>query len=198
MTNMTLPQIAKAVNGKLYINGSEADKDEIYPLTEAQGVVIDSRLCEKNSIFVAVKGEKADGHDYIEKVLDEGALGAICEKLPAGYEKRTKGAYILVDDTFVIPDIPPLSMIESDMSTLYFKAGKKEKISKADILGFIVNNSTLNASQIGQIVVKDHYALVAIPRSEAQIVLQCLQSCRIKGKKLPISITGINTRKQKK
>lgn len=106
--------------------------------------------------------------------------------------------FILVDDTFVIPDIPPLSMIESDMSTLYFKAGKKEKISKADILGFIVNNSTLDASQIGQIVVKDHYALVAIPRLEAQTLLQCLQSCRIKGKKVPISITGINTRKQKK
>ncbi len=99
MTDMTLPLIAKAVNGRLYINGAETDTNEIRIATEAESVVIDSRLCEKNSIFVAIKGEKADGHDFIEKVLDEGALGAICEKLPEGYEKRTKGAYILVEDS---------------------------------------------------------------------------------------------------
>ena len=60
--------------------------------------MIDSRLAGKNSIFVAIKGEKADGHDFIEKVLDGGALGVICERLPEGYEKRESGAYILVED----------------------------------------------------------------------------------------------------
>ena len=104
MRNMTLPEIAAAVCGRLYINGAElnifGDKDITNEdlKKEAQGVVIDSRLCGKNGIFVAIKGEKTDGHDYIEKVLDNGALGVICERLPEGYEKRKNGAYILVQD----------------------------------------------------------------------------------------------------
>ena len=72
---------------------------------------------------------------------------------------------------------------------------KKEKISKADIVGFIVNNSHLTASQVGNIVVKDHYTLVAIPRTEAHTALNSMQSCKIKGKKVPMSITGIHPNK---
>ena len=105
--------------------------------------------------------------------------------------------FIHPNGTFKIPDNPPLSRLDPDMVTLYFKAGKKEKISKADIVGFIVNNSHLVASQVGQIVLRDHYTLVAIPRNEAQKTLHRLQSCRIKGKKVPISIAG-NASKSKK
>ena len=106
--------------------------------------------------------------------------------------------FIHVDDDFVIPNNPPLSKLEPDMSTLYFKAGKKEKISKADIVGFIVNNSHLTASQVGNIVVKDHYTLVAIPRTEAHTALKSMQSCKIKGKKVPMSITGIHPNKKQR
>ena len=103
---MTLPEIANAIGGKMYLNGAEINISEgqkakwtdEYLNIEAEGVVIDSRLCKKNGIFVAIKGEKNDGHDYIETVLDNGALGVICEKLPDSYAKRENGAYILVDD----------------------------------------------------------------------------------------------------
>ena len=106
--------------------------------------------------------------------------------------------FIHVDDAFTIPRNPTLSKLEPDMTTLYFKAGKKEKISKADIVGFVVNNSHLTASQVGNIVVKDHYTLVAIPRTDAHTALNSLQSCRIKGKKVPMSITGIHPNKTKR
>ena len=103
---MTLPEIANAIGGKMYLHGAEINISEgqkvkqtdEYLNIEAEGVVIDSRLCKKNGIFVAIKGEKNDGHDYIETVLDNGALGVICEKLPDSYAKRENGAYILVDD----------------------------------------------------------------------------------------------------
>lgn len=106
MKNMTLPDITRAVEGKLYINGSETDiKEDALSSDsvlnkEAEGVVIDSRLCGKDQIFVAVKGERADGHDFLEKVMENGALGAICEKLPEDYfTKKTDGAFILVEDS---------------------------------------------------------------------------------------------------
>ena len=61
--------------------------------------------------------------------------------------------------------------------TLYFMAGKKEKISKGDIVGFIVNNSDLTAQEIGKIDVKDHYSLVAIPTQKAKQVLNKISTC---------------------
>ena len=70
-------------------------------------------------------------------------------------------------------------------------AGKKEKISKGDIVGFIVNNSDLTAQEIGKIDVKDHYSLVAIPTQKAKQVLNKISTCKIKNKKVKISFAKI-------
>lgn len=50
--------------------------------TKIRNVVSDSRKVEKDSVFVAIKGEKADGHDYITSVFNAGAAAVICEKFP--------------------------------------------------------------------------------------------------------------------
>jgi len=52
------------------------------------GVDFDSRKVKNGSVFVAVKGYKSDGHDYIRSAIDSGASAIICEKLP---EKPEKG-----------------------------------------------------------------------------------------------------------
>ncbi len=57
----------------------------------------DSRKVSLNDCFVAVKGTLTDGHDYIEKAVNQGALAVICEKLP---ETIINGVtYVQVDDT---------------------------------------------------------------------------------------------------
>lgn len=91
MRNMTISAIADAVDGKLE-NAGKSDLTK-----EATSVVIDSRLIEEGGVFVATKGERVDGHSFIDKVFEEGALAVICEKLPA----RPKGACIVVEDSFV-------------------------------------------------------------------------------------------------
>ncbi|GHB70321.1 UDP-N-acetylmuramoyl-L-alanyl-D-glutamate--2,6-diaminopimelate ligase [Persicitalea jodogahamensis] len=48
-----------------------------------QGIVLDSRKAGPDSLFVAVRGTQADGHDFIEKALDLGASAILCEELPA-------------------------------------------------------------------------------------------------------------------
>jgi UDP-N-acetylmuramoyl-tripeptide--D-alanyl-D-alanine ligase len=40
-------------------------------------VAVDSRLCQKNSLFVALKGEKVDGHDFLKAASLNGAVAAI-------------------------------------------------------------------------------------------------------------------------
>ena len=45
-------------------------------------ICFDSRIVQKDSLFVAVKGSISDGHTFIEKAISLGALAVICEKLP--------------------------------------------------------------------------------------------------------------------
>jgi UDP-N-acetylmuramoyl-L-alanyl-D-glutamate--2,6-diaminopimelate ligase len=57
----------------------------------------DSRKVSLNDCFVAIKGTLSDGHDYIEKAVNQGALAVVCEKLP---ETIINGVtYIQVDDS---------------------------------------------------------------------------------------------------
>ncbi len=55
---------------------------------------IDSRAVSAGDLFVAFRGEKTDGHRYIQTALDKGAVCALAEYLPEGVE----GPAILVDD----------------------------------------------------------------------------------------------------
>ena len=71
----------------------------------------------------------------------------------------------------------------SRMTTLYIGKGKKDKISKGDIVGFLCKNGGLKADDIGRIDVKDRYAYVAIRRERLKQTLQLIQGQKIKGMK---------------
>lgn len=73
------------------------------------------------------------------------------------------------------------------MATIYFKAGKKEKISKGDILGFLIHQGELSATDIGTINVFDHYSLAAVPRNTIENLISKLSHCKIKSKKVLVS-----------
>ncbi|MGN0376315.1 MAG: UDP-N-acetylmuramoyl-tripeptide--D-alanyl-D-alanine ligase [Suilimivivens sp.] len=88
MKNMTLEAMAKACRGELCGNRKESK--------EASCVVIDSRKIEKDGVFIATRGERVDGHDFIPQVAEKGALAVVCEKRPEGCDIP----YILVKDSF--------------------------------------------------------------------------------------------------
>ena len=94
--------------------------------------------------------------------------------------------WVTVDKTFDLHPAPRMTL--APMETLYFHAGKKEKLSRGDILGFIANNGGIEASEIGRIDVRDHYSLAAVPREQARQVLQRLQQAKVKGKKVRLSL----------
>lgn len=57
----------------------------------------DSRKIEANDVFVAIRGSVSDGHDYIEKAIELGAIAIVCDTFP---ENIVKGiTYIQVKDT---------------------------------------------------------------------------------------------------
>lgn len=69
------------------------------------------------------------------------------------------------------------------MATLYIGKGKKDKISKADIVGFLCKKGGLKSDEIGRIDVNDRYAYVAVRRERLQSALRNVQGEKIKGLK---------------
>lgn len=69
------------------------------------------------------------------------------------------------------------------MATIYIGKGKKDKISKGDIVGLLCKQAGLSGSEIGRIDVKDYYAYVAVVRSKLMQVLKQLNGQKIKGVK---------------
>lgn len=65
--------------------------------TEITMLAFDSRKVEVGCAFVAVNGTQVDGHDYIKRAVELGALAIICEQLPAVLEKHV--AYVAVKDS---------------------------------------------------------------------------------------------------
>ena len=72
MKNLTIKSVTEAVGGTYY-------GDESFESQEISMITIDSRKIEKNGLFIAIKGERSDGHDYIKGCLDNGALAVISE-----------------------------------------------------------------------------------------------------------------------
>ena len=94
--------------------------------------------------------------------------------------------WVSIDDQYTFS--LSYKILYAPMATLYFQAGKKEKLSRGDIMGFIAKNGGIPADDIGRIDVRDHYALAAVPRDQVQTVLQRLQCAKIKGKKVRITL----------
>jgi len=69
----------------------------------AQGYSIDSRTVQAGELFFAVKGERLDGHDFVEQAMSRGAIGAVVRKDQlARYSSISGPAGLLaVDDTLV-------------------------------------------------------------------------------------------------
>lgn len=101
------------------------------------------------------------------------------EQLP---EYARQATAFRLDPTANLLQTPP-------MATLHFAAGKKEKISKGDIVGFLTQKGGLTADEIGLFEVKDHYCYVAVARDKAHETLRRLRDEKIKGKKVKISFS---------
>ena len=73
MYSITARQLADIVGGELVFGAEDA------PLC---GISTDSRTVAEGELFVPLKGENFDGHDYIDKALLNGAAGCLCARVP--------------------------------------------------------------------------------------------------------------------
>ena len=90
---------------------------------------------------------------------------------------------------YVEGDIVPYVATESQLTepplprnaTLYIGKGKKDKISKGDIVGYLCKKGGLEPDEIGRIDVKDRYAYAAVKREKMTQVLRLTRGEKIKG-----------------
>jgi ATP-independent RNA helicase DbpA len=73
-------------------------------------------------------------------------------------------------------------------TTFFIAAGKKDKVNKIDIVGFLSNKGELKKEDIGLIDVKDFFAFVAVKKIKANHTLNLIKDEKIKGKKVKIAV----------
>ena len=101
------------------------------------------------------------------------------EKLPPYVDPGIEE--LQLPDTAIIPDKPK-------WSTLFVAAGKKDKVNKVDIVGFLTNKGELKKEDIGLIEVKDFISFVGIRKSKVGHTLELIKDQKIKNRKVRIDI----------
>lgn len=112
--------------------------------------------------------------------------------------KANGSAYLMINSDEQLPDyieIPSKEYkiisqdpVQSPWVTLYFSGGKKDKINKIDLVGFLGQKGELKKEDIGLITVMDFTSFVAVKRDQVKRVMQKVRDEKIKGKKLKIAI----------
>lgn len=98
-------------------------------------------------------------------------------------EQESIPAYLSDEvEEFVVPDHtlkPTLPL----WTTLYVGRGKKDKLNKIDVVGFLYKKGNLSKEDVGQVDVKEHYAFVAVRRNKVKQLLVLIRGEKIKGVK---------------
>ncbi|MGB0871180.1 MAG: DEAD/DEAH box helicase [Flavobacteriales bacterium] len=138
------------------------------------GNVIHYQIPRKEEDFIHRNGRTARMH------AEGKAFITICET-------EFKPDYIMAGEAIDLPteDTPPKNPI---WETLFISAGKKDKISKFDLVGFFYKTGKLTKEELGQIEVKDKMAFVAVSKNKVKEVCSLTNNKRIKKQKVRISV----------
>ncbi|KPH13440.1 DEAD/DEAH box helicase [Chryseobacterium sp. ERMR1:04] len=77
---------------------------------------------------------------------------------------------------------------KTSLQTIYISAGKKDKVNKVDIVGYLIKKGQLKKEEIGLIEVKDTTSYVAVSRKKVKTLLDKLSTEKLKGKKVKIEV----------
>ncbi|WP_138477237.1 DEAD/DEAH box helicase [Dyadobacter bucti] len=109
-------------------------------------------------------------------------------------------AYILTSDDEVLPDYitrkPKILDLPSKLPlpggsewrTIYISGGKKDKLNKMDIVGFLIQKGKLEKQDLGLIEVKDNISFAAVKKDKLKSMLNLVSTEKMKGKKFKIEV----------
>ena len=86
------------------------------------------------------------------------------------------------------PDMTAEFAVKAPMTVLYLDLGKRDKVSKGDIAGFLMKQVGLESSSVGKISIFPSYSLVAVSPDKAREVITAAGSARLKNKRVRVSL----------
>ena len=96
---------------------------------------------------------------------------------------------------YITSEVETIALPEKDIlpdkpkwTTLFIGAGKKDKVNKIDIVGFLSKKGELKKEDIGLIDVKDFFSFVAVRKTKASHALHLVKDEKIKNKKVKIDV----------
>lgn len=141
MYKLTLAQIAKAVDGKVF------GDDQI----EVTGLTTDSRLVKNGDLFAAIVGSRVDGHEKVTEALNAGAVATLASK-------PVSGNHILVQADLnepLDPVIPALGKLAKYVRSLNHEltvigiTGSSGKTTTKDVIGQVLANHGVTYAPTG-------------------------------------------------
>ena len=157
------------------------------------GVLLGSQVEEKETVEETTTTRPAQMGDGTLTTLPETEDAYVHRVGRTARWDKTGKSYFLLGPEETMPEFVegevvnyPLSKDERPvpvppMSTLYIGKGKKDKISKGDIVGFLCKKAEIGSGDIGRIDVNDRYTYVAVSRAKVRHVLRLVQGEKIKG-----------------
>lgn len=128
MKNMTPCRIAEVCGG-IYHGTKETG------IREIESITTDSRQAAEGCLFVAVKGERVDGHDFIPSVFEKGAACVVCEREP----ENVSGAWIQVESSLqAIKDMAEFYRKQLDIQVVGI-TGSVGKTSTKEVIASVLS-----------------------------------------------------------
>jgi len=126
------------------------------------GISINTKNTQVGDVFIALKGNKKDGHEFINEAFEKGAVAAIVNK---GFSKLLLSrCYVLVEDTYKALDELGKNARERSNATLIGITGSVGKTTTKDYLYSILNKNSLCFANKG-----NHNNRIGVPLSLSQI-----------------------------
>jgi len=109
--------------------------------------------------------------------------------------ERTGDSYLLMNDAETLPDYLPQDIeqyifpekiarpTKPEWVTLYIGRGKKDKLNKIDVVGFLYKKGMLTREDVGAVEIKEHTSYVAVRRNKINQLLTLISGEKIKGMK---------------
>ncbi len=123
-------------------NGKAAENFDIF------GISIDTRTLKKGDLFVALKGEKTDGHDYAAAAIEKGAAGVLVSYIPADVSPEQ---VIVVDDVLKALEAMALHARRRGKAKIIGVTGSSGKTSTKEMLKTALSAAGKTHTTIGNL-----------------------------------------------
>ncbi len=177
----TLVDILVAAGGEKAVDGIDPSLSRI----TFGGAAIDSRLVEPHDLFVALIGERHDGHDYVEAAFERGATAALVQresvdslKLGPTRSVQVLRADDLGTDGLIDPGAVLLIPTDSPLATLHRLASNHRTKFSPEVIGISGSVGKTSTKEATAAVLQEHFKTLKTPRSynsESTMPLTMLQ-----------------------